>query len=414
MKLSWFGRLALALFASLTLGLGMTACGGGTIAYMWVLGQQYNQIAAFKVDDYTGNLTQVQHEPFASQGTMPVMLVVKPGGRYVYVLNQGTGGGPTTTTVNGVSTTTYKNGSGASLVEFSVGGDGTLNQEQVYPIQGYVPIYLQMDSTGTYLYELDEYSPSGDGLGSITAYAIDPTTGRLSLQTNSTSNPGQPNLTYWEVGGSPLMMKSTGTCLFTVDSRDQTVYPYGIGGNGQLTPETTGIIRTSASNISSINGNGSYIILTDSTANDVMPYTVGSGCTLNSLNGGVKPISAGASNPVNSLIASNNKYLYVLNQSTTSTNPNQSFSSITGYLIDPTNGLTELTAFGSPWSVDAGPVCMVEDPTNKYMYISDHNAGQVTGKIFDPNTGALSALTRGSTFAATGQASCLAISGAVD
>ena len=66
MKLSWFGRLALALFASLALGLGMSACGGGTIAYLWVLGQQFNQIASFKVDDFTGNLTQTPHEPFAN------------------------------------------------------------------------------------------------------------------------------------------------------------------------------------------------------------------------------------------------------------------------------------------------------------------------------------------------------------
>src|SRR6202012_3204480 len=90
MKLSWFGRLALALFASLALGLGMSACGGGTIAYLWVLGQQFNQISAFKVDDFTGNLTQTPHQPFASQGTNPVMLLVKTGGRFVYVLNQGT------------------------------------------------------------------------------------------------------------------------------------------------------------------------------------------------------------------------------------------------------------------------------------------------------------------------------------
>ncbi len=95
MKLSLFGRLAMALFASLALGLGMTACGGGTIGYMWVLGQQYNQIAGFKIDDYTGNLTQIQGSPFVSNGAIPVSIVVKPGGRYVYVINQGTGGGPT-------------------------------------------------------------------------------------------------------------------------------------------------------------------------------------------------------------------------------------------------------------------------------------------------------------------------------
>jgi hypothetical protein len=90
----------------------------------------------------------------------------------------------------------------------------------------------------------------------------------------------------------------------------------------------------------------------------------------------------------------------------------QPFSSITGFLIQSTNSLSPLT--GSPYPVDAGPVCMVQDPTNKYMYISAHNSGQVTGKLFDANTGQLSQLSRGSTFSATGLATCLAISGAVD
>jgi len=37
----------------------------------------------------------------------------------------------------------------------------------------------------------------------------------------------------------------------------------------------------------------------------------------------------------------------------------------------------------------------------------------VTRKVIDPTTGFLSDLTRGATFAATGQATCLALSGAV-
>jgi hypothetical protein len=89
MKLSFVGRWSMALFASLALGLGMTACGGGTIGYMWVLGQQYNQIVGFKVDQYSGNLTEVPGAPFASNGSVPVSIVVKQGGRYVYVVNQG-------------------------------------------------------------------------------------------------------------------------------------------------------------------------------------------------------------------------------------------------------------------------------------------------------------------------------------
>ena len=53
---------------------------------------------------------------------------------------------------------------------------------------------------------------------------------------------------------------------------------------------------------------------------------------------------------------------------------------------------------------------MVEDPTNKYVYTSNSIDGTVTGFQFDNNTGQLANLTRGSTFTATGQATCLAIS----
>ena len=114
MKLSLIGRWSMALFASLALVLGATSCTVGTIGYMWVLGQEYNQVAGFKVDQYSGNLTEVPGSPFSSNGSVPVSIVIKPGGRYVYVINQGVGGGP-----NGA-------GAGQSIALYSVGGDGTL------------------------------------------------------------------------------------------------------------------------------------------------------------------------------------------------------------------------------------------------------------------------------------------------
>src|SRR5580698_7009755 len=170
MKLGFFGRMAMALFASLVLGLGMTACGGGTVGYIWVLGQQYNQVGGFKVDDYTGNLTQIVGAPFVSNGSNPVSLVIKPGGRYVYVINQGTGG------------TTSASGPGASIAVYAVGGDGVLTFQETYEPQGYIPLWAQFDPTGTYLYVLTQYSPgyvstSGlwtgpntDGNGAVTVF----------------------------------------------------------------------------------------------------------------------------------------------------------------------------------------------------------------------------------------------------
>src|SRR5271168_3776318 len=97
MTLSKIGRAAMALVATAALGLGMTACGGGTIGYMWVLGTYYNQISGFLIDDYTGNLTAITNSPFSSGGTNPQSIVVKPGGRFVFVINSGSGV-PTTAT----------------------------------------------------------------------------------------------------------------------------------------------------------------------------------------------------------------------------------------------------------------------------------------------------------------------------
>ena len=428
MKLSWFGRLALALFASLALGLGMSACGGGTIAYLWVLGQQYNQIAAFKVDDFTGNLTQTPHQPFSAQGSNPVMILVKSGGRFIYVLDQGTEPTLTTTGTNTCTTDAadcHLHWTGSGIAVFSVGGDGSLTYLQHYDSQGFDPQWIQFDSTNSYLYVLDKYgpayqsnqnSPAGtapyDVNGSISVFSIDPTTGRLFAVPNNQSTPplsGSPY--YWEVGQAPFMMKSAGSCLFTVNSTDQSITPYSQGGSGQLVNVTTGKIATNAATISSINGNGSTIILTDSASNNIIPYSIGGACGLNIFTGGIVANAAGTTNPVNSMISNDNKYLYILNHSTTNTQPNSVGSSITGFLIQ---GGQLSTITGSPYSVGSGPVCMVEDPTNNYVYASNYYAGTVTGKKYDDTSGALSQLPRGSDFSATGNATCLAISGAVD
>jgi 6-phosphogluconolactonase (cycloisomerase 2 family) len=420
MKLSLFGRISLALFASLILGLGMTGCGGGTIAYLWVLGTQSNPsqsvIVGFKVDDYTGNLTAIPHSPFASNGVNPLSIVVKPGGRFIFVLNQGTGGsaaGP---------------GQSAGVSVFAVSGEGALTYQATYQSEGYVPQWIQLDSTGTYLYVLDKYSPgynaltgqytapNTDGFGSITAFSIDATTGRLSLVTNSTILNNNINTPFFEVGGSPFMMKSLGSCMLTVNSADNSISPYTFSTGGQLafTGSTGRYVVPGANHISSINGGGSYVYLTDSGANTILPFTLGTGCTLSPVTGGAVANEAGTSDPVYSLIDSTGKYLYVLDHTqVTSGSSTQPFSYISAYTVNATNG--QLSPISdAPYTVGSGPVCEVEDPTNQYLYISNFNDGTVTGKLLDPTTGRLEQLSRGSTFTATGQATCLALSGSVD
>lgn len=384
----------------------MTGCGGGTIAFLWVLGQQYNQIAAFKVDDYTGNLTQTPHEPFVSGGSKPIQILVKSGGRYIYVLNQGTGGAQGTHATQG------------NVSVFSVGGDGVLTFQQSYVTQGYNSQWMAFDSTGEYLYVLDQYSPSADGNGSITAYQINDSSGRLFLvqNTQSVAN-GQAALTYFEVGSassaipSPIMMKQAGSCLFATNANTIQAYTFS---SGQLVTTTNGGIQLSNSNITSINGNGSLLSVTDNLNNSISLYQIGSTCALAAVNGGSATMtSLGTENPQYSIIDSSGKYLYVLNQTNNGTLPSIPYSSIMAYTINSANNQIQAIA-GAPYPTGANPVCMVEDPTNQYVYTSDHDAGTITGKRIDTTTGILSNLTRGSTFSATGEASCLAISGSID
>lgn len=422
MKLSRIGRVSMALVVSVAMALGMTACGGGTVGYLWVMGTQYNQIVGYKIDDFTGNLTQALGSPFSSGGTNPVSMVVKAGGRYVYVVNKG------------VPATSTSAGTPGNISVFSVGTGGVITYQAQYSSRGSNPVWASIDSAGNYLYVVDTLYPdtpaypNPNGYGDITVFAIDPNTGRLQLVPNQQiKDANQTQLTFFPIGGKPIMSKISGSCLFTIDGADQTVFPYAIGTSGQLTLTANSTIATGAGNLTSINANGSYIYLTDaattqlaspgvtSSGGFIMPYTVGtSSCSLNTLTGGSVPNLALTSNPSYSMADSKSKFLYVLNRSSTnSQNPNS--SSISAFTIDSSTGkLQPIGSTNNPYAVGSGPVCMVEDPTNQYVYTSNNIDGTVTGKIINQNSGELADLQRGSTFPATGQATCLAVSGNVD
>jgi 6-phosphogluconolactonase (cycloisomerase 2 family) len=429
MKLSLFGRWSMALFASLALGLGMTACGGGTIGYMWVLGQQYNNIAGFKIDDYTGNLTQIITSPFNANGVLPVSLVVKSGGRYVYVVNQGTC--PAAGCGTGHNT-------GAGVSVYSVGGDGTLSFQLSYQTQGYDSQWAQMDATGTYLYVLDKYAPSyvtptgatnggyiGPGSaalgGSITVFSTDASTGRLTLVTNSQTLNNNVNTPFWSVGPTPFMLKVASGCIYSLNS-NQSVSAYQVSSSQLVQPQNSGTQLLNTVNATSIAGGGNFVVITDNqatggsagtTPGQILMKTVGTNCNLTTAGSSLATNNiTGTFNPGYSLVDSTGKYLYVLNGYTTNTQTTTAFSSISAFTINSTN--SNLVAIsGSPYTVGSGPVCISEDPTNQYMYISNFNDGTVTGKVLDPTTGILSTLSRGSTFNTVGKPTCLAISGSV-
>ena len=400
MKSSFFGRSLKALVVSLAVGLGMTACGGGTIGFMWVLGANAangttGQIGGFKIDDFTGNLTNIVHSPFASGGANPVHLVVKPGGRFIYVINQGSG-------------TTAGN-----IALFSVGGDGVLSYQQTYFSQGSTPVWAQFDSTGGVLYVLDQVGFGGTTAGDVTAFSVSNDTGRLTLLLNpNIKDPiTQQPITYFPTGPAPIMAKFVGGYLLVLNNNN-TVTALQEGAAGVLlATNSTAQIIAGASKLTSINGSGgSYIYLTDSTANAILPFTLGTNGTLAALTGGTVANLFPGTQPTNTLTSNNGKFLYVLNQSSVgSTNP---ASSISAFTIDPSSGKLQGIS-DSPYPVGSGPVCMVQDPSSQYVFTSNHVDGTVTGFLINQNTGQLSGLQHGSVFPTVSSPTCLVVSGAV-
>jgi 6-phosphogluconolactonase len=218
MKFRKFGRISLALAVSLGTGLGVTSCSTDhAVGYLYVTGQQYNQVSGFKIDNNLGNLTATQNSPYSSGGANPIKALVANAGRFLYVLNAGCGG----TGQAACSSAASANNTGPSISLFTIGGKGSLSFQTTYNSQGNFPISIQTDSAGTHLFVLDSQVPDpttcvgyvvgnpATVCGDITSFNIDPNTGRLSLITNQqlrTLRPASTLLTSrWEAHLSTLL-----------------------------------------------------------------------------------------------------------------------------------------------------------------------------------------------------------------
>jgi DNA-binding beta-propeller fold protein YncE len=137
---------------------------------------------------------------------------------------------------------------------------------------------------------------------------------------------------------------------------------------------------------------------------------VGTNGALQALVGGAVADDPTQTNPVQLLVESKGKFVFVANYGGASISNG---AGIVAYVIDPTSSqLTENP--GSPFQVGTGaqPACILEDPSNQYIYTANAGDSTVTGKVLDPNSGVLTQM-QGSTgtFALTGPASWCWVTG---
>jgi 6-phosphogluconolactonase len=429
MKFSKFGKALLMGALSAGVVLGVTSCVQSySVGYLYVTGTSTASstgngiISGFKIDHNTGKLTNINGLPVASGGANPVRAVMISGGRFLYVLNRGMNA------AKGSVCTTADPCHDANITQFVVGGNGILTaQETFYPLGGN-PFRIVADTSGNYLYVLDHDSPSNASCslalgssattcGAVEVYQINATTGRLQLVVNAavTSASGSA-LTYFPVPANPIDFVLGGGYILTMSGTPTTgdsIFPYTVGStNGQLTVnqnssqplnihqgtalvfstylyvlDNESVTLTSSSTFS----NGTY-------ASQILPFNIGSGGALSSLNG-IVPDAPTLSNPT-WLVAKGTK-VYVANQGN-NTDTNNAQSGIAAYVMDTSNSSLSFIA-GEPFPSGAGPQCIVVDPSNQFVYTANFNDSTVTGSYADANAGVLSNLrTSSSSYALTG------------
>jgi Lactonase, 7-bladed beta-propeller len=330
MKFEKFGKALLmgALCAGAVLS--VTSCVQSyTVGFLYVTGTVTAQtsgngiISGFKIDHNTGNLVPIHGLPVASGGANPGRAVLLTGGRFLYVLNRGVNaeGGAACTTVD-----PCKN---SNITQFSIGGNGILSQQGTFFTQGNNPFRIIADAAGGFIYVLDHDTPStascslslGAGVtscGDITAFKVDPTTGRLTLVVNAqvTSASGSA-LPYFPVPSDPIDMVLSSGYILTLSGTPATgdvVFPYTYNqSSGQLTVNQNSTQPVNANNGNAIIFGGGFVYVLDNepitvggitSPSQILPFTVGTGGSLQAQVSGAVADDPAQSNPIYLLVES--------------------------------------------------------------------------------------------------------------
>ena len=131
---------------------------------------------------------------------------------------------------------------------------------------------------------------------------------------------------------------------------------------------------------------------------------------LQSLVNGAVNNSGTVANPGPMLVDHQGKFLYIANKGPNLT-PSSEASSVSAFFIDPTNGLLTPLASSVPFGSGSSPRCIVEDPSNQYLYTANYADSSVTGAVINSSTGTLTTLRRRTSFGTAGQPTWCTASG---
>jgi 6-phosphogluconolactonase len=447
MKFTKFGKALLVSALSVGVAVGISSCiQSYTVGFLYVTGTVTAQpngngiISGFKIDHNTGFLTPINGMPISSGGANPVRAALLTGSRFMYVLNRGVNSS------GGSDCTTSDPCHNANITQFAVGGNGILTPQETFFSQGVNPVRVIPDTSGSYLFVLDHDSPDnytaynaskngctlalGAGVktcGDITVFQINQTTGRLQLVVNAqVTSAGGAALPYFPVPVNPIDFTLASGYILALSGTPATgdfVFPYTYNANnGQLTVSQNSEQQLNLHQATAIVTGAGYEFVLDnepltvtvngtsvSSDSQVLAYSIGNNGALQAEVGGAIPDDPSQANPVQLVVESKGKWFYVANDGNNNTTSGAAQSGISGYVINSPFQPTEIP--GLPFGTGAGPQCVVEDPSDQFIYTANYYDSTVTGKALDENSGVLNNLPKTSSFALSGPATWCVING---
>jgi 6-phosphogluconolactonase len=380
MKLSKFGRIALASVVSLGLGFGATACGpSNTIDFLYVTASKQNpgQISVYKVDSEAGVLYQISDSPYPSGGRNPVADVASANGKNLYVINHDDN----------------------TIVEFAIGTDGKLYPQQTCNMPGSFPTQLAINEAGTYLYVVETYQPNFStnipGPGALVVFPIN-ANGQLGATSSLCQTVPDGTNAFFPLGDNPVAVNvlAGGSFVYAVNESDATVSALQVGSNGVLS--SIGVFKVgTAPNAIASDPTGKFLYVTDGASNQMYGFQVQSGGSLVMMPAPFKTDNLPDAVAVDPL----GIYVYVANYNGNDVN---------AYTIDQSTGNATPVSGSPTYAVGTGPLCILIEPSEgRYIYTANFLSNTVSGLALNPATGALSAV-QNTPFSAGQQPTCSA------
>ncbi len=380
MKLSKFGRIALASVVSLGLGFGATACApSNTIDFLYVTASKQNpgQISAYKVDSEAGALYQLADSPYSSGGRNPVADVTSANGKNLYVINHDDN----------------------TIVEFAIGTDGKLYPQQTCNMPGSYPTQLAINHAGTYLYVVETYQPNFStnipGPGALVVFPIN-ANGQLGATSSLCQPVADGTNAFFPLGNNPVAVDVLpgGNFVYAVNESDATISALQVGSNGVL--NLIGLFKVGTTpNAVTSDPAGKFLYVTDGASNQMYGFLVQSSGSLVMMPAPFKTDNL----PDAVAVDPRGLYVYVANY-----NGND----VSAYTIDQSTGDATPVSGSATYAVGSGPLCILVEPSEgRYIYTANFLSNTVSGLYLNAATGALSAVQR-TPFASGQQPTCSA------